>query len=99
MFDIGFSELLIVAILGLIILGPERLPVAIKTCGLWLGRFKQQYRNIRTEVEREIGADEIRQQLHNEEIMQSLKKNQHDLEQFAENTEQSMTLKPNHHDK
>ena len=38
MFDIGFSELLLIAIIGLLVLGPERLPTAIRTASLWLGR-------------------------------------------------------------
>ena len=98
MFDIGFAELLIVAILGLIVLGPERLPIAIKTLGLYLGRFKRQYRNIRSDIEREIGADEIRQQLHNEEIMQSLENTQHELKDLVDESHSSISKKPNHND-
>ena len=65
MFDIGFGELLIIAVLGLLVLGPERLPVAVKTIGLWVGRFKRSYRQIRNDIEQEIGADEIRRQADN----------------------------------
>ncbi len=79
MFDVGFGELLLIAVLGLLVLGPERLPVAIRTISLWVGRFKRSYKQIRTEVEREIGADEIRRQLQNEEIMQSLNAGQEEL--------------------
>jgi sec-independent protein translocase protein TatB len=69
MFDVGFSELLLVALVGLIVLGPERLPVAARKAGLWIGRLKRSFNNIKNEVEREIGADEIRRQLHNEQIL------------------------------
>jgi sec-independent protein translocase protein TatB len=69
-FDIGFSELLLVAVVALLVLGPERLPGAVRTLGLWAGRLKRSFNAIRTEVEREIGADEIRRQLHNEQILQ-----------------------------
>ena len=69
MFDIGFSELLLVGLVALIVLGPERLPGAARTAGLWIGRLKRSFNNIRSEVEREIGADEIRRQLHNENIL------------------------------
>ena len=63
MFDIGFSELLLVGLVALLVLGPERLPGAARTAGLWVGRIKRSFLSIKTEVEREIGADEIRRQL------------------------------------
>ncbi|CAD5375379.1 Sec-independent protein translocase protein TatB [Pseudomonas sp. OF001] len=70
MFDVGFSELLLVALVALVVLGPERLPGAARTAGLWIGRLKRSFAAIKTEVEREIGADEIRLQLHNEQILE-----------------------------
>ena len=69
MFDIGFTELLLVGLIALFVLGPERLPGAVRTAGLWIGRAKRSFANIKAEVEREIGADEIRRQLHNERIL------------------------------
>ena len=86
MFDIGFGELLVVAILGLLVLGPERLPEAVKTVALWVGRFKRTYRQVRQEVEKEIGADEIRRQLQNEEVMHSLQSSRQELESLAKDT-------------
>ena len=70
MFDIGFSELLLVGLVALLVLGPESLPVAARMAGLWIGRLKRSFNSIKNEVERELGADEIRRQLHNENIMQ-----------------------------
>lgn len=70
MFDIGFSELLLVGLVALIVFGPERLPGAARTAGLWIGRLKRSFSAIKAEVEREIGADEVRRQLHNEQILQ-----------------------------
>ena len=70
MFDIGFSELLLVGLVALIVLGPERLPGAVRTAGLWIGRIKRSFNAIKQQVEQEIGADEIRRQLHNEQILQ-----------------------------
>jgi len=69
-FDIGFSELLLVGLVALIVFGPERLPGAARTAGLWIGRLKRSFGAIKAEVEREMGADEIRRQLHNEQILQ-----------------------------
>lgn len=70
MFEIGFSELLLVGLVALLVFGPERLPGAARLAGLWIGRLKRSFQAIKLEVEREIGADDIRRQLHNEQILQ-----------------------------
>jgi sec-independent protein translocase protein TatB len=72
MFDIGFSELLVIAIIALVVMGPERLPETVRTISLWLGRMKQMFSSARQELENEVGMDEIRRQLHNEKIMRDL---------------------------
>ena len=74
MFDIGFLEMLVVAIVALLVLGPERLPGAVRMAGLYLGRIKRSLADVRSQVEREMGADEIRQALHNDKIMADLAK-------------------------
>ena len=78
MFDIGFSELLIIAVLTLIVMGPERLPETVRTITLWLGRLRQFLSAARTEIEDEVGVDEIRRQLHNEKIIRDLEKTRQD---------------------
>lgn len=80
MFDIGFFELILVAIVGLVVIGPERLPETVRTVSLWIGRFKRSLRETRTEFEQQIGADEIRRQLHNEEVMRSLNATREEIE-------------------
>lgn len=90
MFDIGFAELLLIAVVGLLVIGPERLPGTIRTISLWLGRFRRSFNEIRSEIEREVGADEIRRQLHNEQVMASLKESQQGIEQMAQSTEQAL---------
>lgn len=84
MFDIGFAELLLLAVVGLLVLGPERLPGAIRTTSLWIGRLRRNFNEVRREIEREVGADEIRQQLHNESIMSSLKESEQKLRSSVE---------------
>ncbi len=73
MFDIGFPELLILALIALIVLGPDRLPEAMRTLGLMFGRLRRSYLSARAEIEREVGMDEVRRQLHNESIMEEFK--------------------------
>jgi len=74
MFDIGFPELVLVAIVGLLVIGPERLPEALRTLGLWLGRMRRSFMAVKSEIEKEIGMDEVRRQLHNEAIMDEMKR-------------------------
>jgi sec-independent protein translocase protein TatB len=74
MFDIGFMELVLIAVVALIVVGPERLPGAIRTTTLWIGRAKRSFQQVKTEIEREINADEIRRQLHNESILAGIEK-------------------------
>ena len=74
MFDIGFLEMVLVAVVALLVLGPEKLPGAVRMTGLYLGRIKRSLAEVRSQVEREIGADELRQALHNEKIMADLAK-------------------------
>jgi len=72
MFDIGFFELLVIALITLIVMGPERLPEAVRTLSLWIGRLRQMFAAARRELENEVGMDDIRHQLHNEQIMRDL---------------------------
>lgn len=80
MFDIGFFEILIIAIVALVVIGPERMPETVRAVGLWIGRLKRSLRETRNEIERQIGADDIRRQLHNEDVMRSLEKTRQQLE-------------------
>jgi len=70
MFDPSFFELIIICVVALLVLGPDKLPGAIKTLGLWIGRMRRSFNNIKREIEQEVGADEIRRQLRNEAIME-----------------------------
>ena len=63
MFDIGFSELLVVAIVALVVLGPERLPKAARFAGLWVRRARAQWYSVKSELERDLAAEEMRRSL------------------------------------
>ncbi|MCP5184230.1 MAG: twin-arginine translocase subunit TatB [Pseudomonadales bacterium] len=79
MFDIGFTELLLVAVVGLLVIGPDRLPETLRTLGLWLGRLRRSFTAVKSEIEREIGMDDVRRQLHNEAIMDEMKRIERDV--------------------
>ena len=72
MFDIGFPELMLVLVVALLVIGPSKLPETIRTVAFYVGRIRRSLTNLRNEIENEIGADEIRQQLYNESIMDEL---------------------------
>ena len=79
MFDIGFSEIIIIATLTLIVMGPNRLPETIKTITLWIGRLRNFINSARSDIENEVGIDEIKKQLHNEKVMQEIAKTKVEL--------------------
>ena len=68
MFDIGFWELCLIAVVALLILGPERLPTAARTAGLWIGKARRMIGNVKSEIDRELQLDEVRKKLQEEEI-------------------------------
>ena len=57
MFDIGFSELALIAVVALVVLGPERLPKAARFAGLWVRRARMQWDSVKQELERELEAE------------------------------------------
>ena len=81
MFDIGFAELLLIGVVGLLVVGPEQLPGAVRTVLAWVSRFRRSFDQIRTEVRRE---------LHNDEVLQKLKAESQQLEQQVRDTAQSV---------
>ena len=63
MFDIGFSELLLVALVALLVLGPQRLPRAARFVGLWVRRARAQWYSVKAELERDLAAEELQRSL------------------------------------
>lgn len=63
MFDVGFSELLVIAVVALLVLGPERLPRAARFAGLWVRRARAQWHSVRNELEQELAAEDLRKSL------------------------------------
>jgi sec-independent protein translocase protein TatB len=63
MFDIGFSELLVIAVVALIVIGPERLPKVARTAGILLGRVRRYAADVKEDIHREIQLDELRRMM------------------------------------
>ena len=64
MFDFSFGELLVVALVALIVLGPERLPKAARFTGLWVRRARAQWYSVKSELEHELASEELKRSLH-----------------------------------
>ena len=60
MFDMGFTELALIGIVALVVIGPERLPGVARTAGKYFGRLKRFMTTIKADVEQELRADELR---------------------------------------
>jgi sec-independent protein translocase protein TatB len=75
MFDIGFSELVLVGIVALLVIGPERLPETVRTATLWLNRIRRGFNEIKHEVQ---------QELHNDATMRELREARKQLQQDTE---------------
>jgi sec-independent protein translocase protein TatB len=60
MFDIGFSEIALIAVVALLVLGPERLPKAARTAGALLRRARSSWQDVRGEIERELAAEDLK---------------------------------------
>lgn len=60
MFDVGFQELILIGVVALLVVGPERLPKLARTAGLWLGRARRVLGSVKAEIDRELKADELR---------------------------------------
>ena len=74
MFDMGFTELLLIGIVGLIVIGPERLPGVARTAGKYFGKLRRFMSNVKADVENELRTDELRDILKKQqEELQSLK--------------------------
>ena len=81
MFDIGFAERVIIGVVSLLVIGPERLPSAIRTASLWLGKIRRGFNDIKQEVQ---------QELHNDAVLQELRKTGEDLKEQAHNIHQKI---------
>jgi sec-independent protein translocase protein TatB len=90
MFDISFIELLVVFVVALLVLGPEKLPGAVRTGALWIGRAKRSFGKVKAEIEQQINADDIRRQLHNESIMADIEKARKNADQLLKDTRKEL---------
>jgi sec-independent protein translocase protein TatB len=63
MFDIGFSEIVLIMVIALIVVGPERLPRLARSTGLWIGKIRSLVASVKAEIDHELAAEELRKTL------------------------------------
>ncbi len=76
MFDVSFAELILIAVVSLLVIGPEKLPGTIRTASAWVHRIRRGFNDIRQEVE---------QELHNDAVLQELRKTRDEIKTGVEN--------------
>jgi sec-independent protein translocase protein TatB len=96
MFDISFSEMLVILVIALVVLGPERLPKVARTVGRWSGQARGYLRNLTQELDRESKLADLKRQI--EEAQREVKKQASDFETSTRSyaSEVSRTFKPDH---
>lgn len=72
MFDIGFSEMIFIMVIVLLVVGPERLPRIARTAGLWLGKMRGFVSTVKADIDRELATDELRKALDKQAAMPEL---------------------------
>ena len=95
MFDIGFSEIVVIGVVALIVIGPERLPKTARTLGLLFGRLQRYVNEVKADISREMELDELRrlkQQVQGaaQELKQSVTSAASDFESGVRSVEQQL---------
>ncbi|RIZ70009.1 MAG: twin-arginine translocase subunit TatB [Methylococcales bacterium] len=72
MFDIGFSELVMIGLVSLIVIGPERLPKVARIAGYWIGKSRSMMASVKAEIQQEFQQEELRQILKDQLDLQEL---------------------------
>ena len=84
MFDVAFSELVVIAIVALVVIGPEKLPKVARTLGLLLGRLRRYVANVKSDIEREMQFEDL------QKLQQEIKQDVDGVQASAREVENSI---------
>lgn len=102
MFEVGFSELLMIGLVSLLVIGPERLPRAARFAGLWIGKLRSTITSVKHEIQQELRIEEMRQimqqQMLNNELQQAIDETKSLVADIPE-TSSKDRLPPEDHDR
>ncbi len=94
MFDVGFWELSLIALVALLVIGPERLPKVARVVGLWIGRGRRMIGSVKADIEREIKAEELKdilnKQARSNPLEEILGDTHETLDSFKRDTEKAL---------
>ncbi len=82
MFDVGFWELTVVGLISLLVLGPERLPGAVRTTMLWIRKARTMVATVKSEIEQELALDEIKSSAYQDPSLKQIKELEQELKQL-----------------
>ena len=88
MFDFSFGEMLVVAVVALVVLGPERLPKAARFAGLWVRKARAQWYSVKSELESELASEELRRSL--QDGRQAMQETEAELRNLATDARQGI---------
>ncbi len=92
--DFGSLEILLILVVTLLVIGPEKLPETLRALGLWFGRLSRSFNSVKSEIEKEIGMDDVRRQLHNEAVMQEMKRIEEEVKGAIDPVTQPVSIDP-----
>ncbi len=96
MFDMGFQEIVLIAIIALIVIGPERLPAVARNVGRWVGKTQRFVAGVKSDIANELQTDELRSMLSSQEdqireLKDMVKETKSDLERTAKQAQDSVS--------
>lgn len=96
MFDMGFQEVVLIGIIALIIIGPERLPSVARSIGLWVGKMQRFVAGVKSDIANELQTDELRSMLSSQEdqireLKNMVNETKSDLEKTAQQAQKSVS--------
>lgn len=96
MFEFGLTELAMIALVALLVLGPEKLPRAARTAGLYLRKARATWHSVRADIERELATEDMKKALRDttEDMKQALRDTDKDMKQALRDTERSLLSLP-----
>lgn len=96
MFEVGFSEICMVALVALLVIGPEKLPKVARMAGFWIAKSKRMVASVKQEIHEEFQAEELRQSLKNQsglsEFKQLIEDTSSDINKFRDKIKQQADI-------
>ena len=94
MFDVGFSELIMIGLVSLLVIGPERLPKVARIAGFWIGKSRAMMANVKAEIKQELHEEEIRQIFKEQVELQEFHSALNETTDAANSIKDSLTVLP-----